>query len=75
LPDMTKKFGKMVNLVFPGKPQDILYDGIQPPDVKGDNPMQICISNNTSEDLRFANIDAANDFENVNKSVKPYECI
>ncbi len=75
LPDVTKKFGQMVNYVFPGKPQDILYDGILPDDVTGPNPMKICIKDNKAEDLRFANIDAANDFENVNKSLEPYECI
>lgn len=75
LPDVTKKFGKMVNYLFPGKPQDILYDGIHRDDSMGDNPMNICIKNNTVKDIRFANIDAANDFENINKSLEPYECI
>ncbi len=75
LPDVTKKFGKMVNMLFPGKPQDILYDGIFKDDADGENPMNICIKNNTAEDLRFANIDAANDFDNVDKSLEPYDCI
>lgn len=75
MPDLTKDFGKMVNYLFPGKPQDILYDGILREDATGDNPMNICIKNNKVEDLRFANIDAANDFKNVEKSVEPYACI
>ncbi len=74
LPDLTKEFGKMVNYLFPGKPQDILYDGITREDSKGENPMEICISNNNVEDIRFANIDAANDFKTVNKSLVPYDC-
>lgn len=75
LPDVTKKFGQMVNLIFPGKPQDILYDGILKEGVGGENPMNICIKNNNVEDMRFANVDAANDFDNVNKSLAPYDCI
>lgn len=75
LPDVTKKFGQMVNLLFPGMPQDILYDGIVRDGATGSNPMNICINNNKAEDLRFANVDAANDFDNVSKSTEPYECI
>lgn len=74
LPDVSKKFGKMVNLLFPGRPQDIIYDGIQREDAKGDNPMNICIKNNDVENIRFANIDAANDFKNISKSLEPYDC-
>ena len=74
IPDVTKKFGQMVNLLFPGKPQDILYDGISKDDATGPNPMNICIKNNTSEDLRFANIDATNEFENVIKDISLYDC-
>ncbi|WP_235297483.1 parallel beta-helix domain-containing protein [Portibacter marinus] len=75
MPDVSKKFGQMVNLLFPGKPQDILYDGITKEGRDGSNPMNICIKNNKVEDLRFANIDAANDFDNVDRSLDPYECI
>ena len=75
LPDVTKKFGKMVNLLFPGMPQDIIYDGIFRDNSEGDNPMNICIKNNIVEKMRFANIDAANEFDNVNKSLEPYDCI
>ncbi|GLR18527.1 parallel beta-helix domain-containing protein [Portibacter lacus] len=75
LPDVTKKFGQMVNLLFPGKPQDILYDGILREGNASDNPMNICIKDNIVDDIRFANVDAANDFDNVNKSLEPYDCI
>ncbi len=74
LPDLTKDFGKMVNAVFLGKPQDIIYDGIV--DVgRGDqpNPMEICIDQ-PQEGLRFANIDIANDFDNVDQDISRYSC-
>ncbi len=73
LPDLTKDFGKMVNMVFKGKPQDILYDGILDDKRTGTNPMNICIRQ-YGEELRFANIDAANDFKNVDKDVTNYNC-
>lgn len=74
LPDMSKDFGKMVNLLFKGKPQDILYDGIL--DDKrpaGNNPMDICITEQ-AEGLRFANVDAGNDFKTVVTNSKQYTC-
>ncbi len=73
LPDLTKDFGKMVNVVFGGKPQDILYDGILDDTRSGANPMNICIRQ-SGENLRFANVDAANDFKNVNKDLAKYNC-
>lgn len=75
IPDLSKDFGKMVNMLFPGKPQDILYDGILKKDAVGTNPMNICIKDNEADELRFANIDASNDFDNVNKSLEPYACL
>jgi len=73
LPDLTKDFGKMVNYVFSGKPQDILYDGILDDTKTGANPMKICIRQD-GEDLRFANVDAAHDFKNVDKDITKYNC-
>ena len=74
VPDLSKDFGKLVNLLFPGKPQDILYDGITDEERQaGSNPMNICIQQ-PGDDLRFANIDAANDFDNVQKELGPYGC-
>ena len=73
LPDLTKDFGKMVNYVFSGKPQDILYDGILDETKTGKNPMKICVRQ-SGEDLRFANIDAANDFKKVDKNITAYNC-
>jgi parallel beta-helix repeat protein len=74
IPDLSKDFGKMVNYYFSGKPQDILYDGIHDDKrPRGSNPMNICIDQ-PQAGLRFANIDAANDFKNINKDLKPYRC-
>lgn len=73
IPDLSKKFGKLVNLLFPGTSQDILYDGITDSERGGDNPMNICIQEEEPE-LNFANIDAANDFDNVDKNLGPYNC-
>ncbi|MEN0006226.1 MAG: hypothetical protein AAF798_18895, partial [Bacteroidota bacterium] len=72
-PDLSKKFGQMVNLLFPGTSQDILYDGILDATKSGDNPMNICIQQPQAE-LKFANIDAANDFETVSKDLSKYDC-
>jgi len=75
LPDLSKDFGKMVNLVFKGRPQDILYDGIHDDGREGGtNPMNICIEQ-AGDDLRFAMIDAANDFDNVQTNLTPYQCV
>jgi parallel beta-helix repeat protein len=73
MPDLSKDFGKMVNYLFPGKPQDILYDGIVDDTRSGSNPMNLCIDQPGS-DLRFANVDAANDFEEVQQDVSAYTC-
>jgi parallel beta-helix repeat protein len=74
LPDLSRDFGKMVNYLFPGKPQDILYDGIlDNARAAGPNPMNICIQQPEAE-LRFANVDAANDFKGVSNDIAPYRC-
>lgn len=73
VPDLSKDFGKMVNYLFPGKPQDIIYDGILDDTRSGSNPMNICIDQ-PKESLRFAQVDAANDFKNVQQDVSAYAC-
>jgi parallel beta-helix repeat protein len=72
-PDWRSDFGKMVIMLFWGKPQDILYDGILNPEWSGKNPMFLCIEQNQA-DLRFANIDAGNDFNQVVTDKSPYIC-
>ncbi len=73
IPDLTKDFGKLVNVLFKGKPQDILYDGITAEGGAGNNPMNICIDQ-PADGLRFANIDAANEFADVTTDVTAYRC-
>jgi parallel beta-helix repeat protein len=73
LPDWRSDFGKMAIMLFWGKPQDILYDGILNPEWSGKNPMFLCIEQNQS-DLRFANIDAGNDFNKVVTDMSSYVC-
>lgn len=75
IPDMSKDFGKMINYYFKAKPQDIIYDGIVPEEAQSFNPLNICVSGNKPEDLRFANVDAANDFENIMTDIEKYACL
>lgn len=63
------KFGKNV--------PHILYDGIIDPKTKDENgnvksTYKICIKNNKNES--FANLDAENDFKNISKEVKNFQC-
>ena len=53
IPDLTKEFGKMLNALFIGKPQDIVIDGI----FKDNSEVHLCLRNN-GDDLRFANLNA-----------------
>jgi parallel beta-helix repeat protein len=61
-----------------GKPlPDILYDGIvnkQKLTAQGVLPdeLRLCIQNNGDAD--FANVDAWNDFANIQRDLKPYDC-
>ncbi len=74
IPDLSTQFGKLVNLLFPGTSQDILYDGILDEQAgSGANPMNICIDQQ-QEDIQFAMIDAANDFDNVVQELDDYRC-
>ena len=52
IPDLTKEFGKMLNGLFIGKPQDIVIDGIFK-----EGKSSTCFQNNGKE-LRFANLNA-----------------
>ena len=74
IPDLSTQFGKLVNLLFPGTSQDILYDGILDDGMNiQENPMNICIQQK-QENLKFAMIDAANDFDEVDRNLAVYEC-
>ncbi len=52
IPDLSKEFGKMINGLFIGKPQDIVTDGIF-----RDGKSSLCLQDN-GEDLRFVNLNA-----------------
>ncbi len=56
IPDLSKEFGKMLNGLFFGKPQDIVIDGIFDPEL-ADESRSICLQRN-GDDLRFANLNA-----------------
>ena len=71
VPDLTKEFGQMISLYCKAKQQDIVYDGIT--NGEGKNAMNLCIKE-SKEDLRFTNVDAGNDFENISKDVSIYDC-
>jgi parallel beta-helix repeat protein len=63
------KFGKDV--------PHILYDGIIDPKTKDESgnvktAYKICIKNNKNES--FANLDAENDFKNISKEIKNFQC-
>jgi len=73
LPDWKTDFGKMVLFLFWGKPQDILYDGITNPRFPGRNPMFFCLEQ-PQQGLRFAMVDASNDFKNVATDPSVYVC-
>ncbi|MFT6936073.1 MAG: parallel beta-helix repeat protein [Saprospiraceae bacterium] len=73
VPDMSKEFGKMISYYCSAKQQDIVYDGIFDDKKSGTNPMNLCI-NESNEDLRFTNVDAGNDFENIQKDIAVYNC-
>ena len=71
VPDLSKEFGKMISFYCSAKQQDIVYDGIT--EGEGKNPMNLCIQE-SKEDLRFTNVDAANDFANVSNDMSAYVC-
>ena len=54
IPDLSKEFGKMINGLFIGKPQDIVVDGIFK-----DGVSSLCLQEN-GDNLRFANLNAEN---------------
>lgn len=73
IPDMSKKFGQMINYYFTGKPQDIIYDAIFPSDATDPNPLSICI-HQPGDHIRFGHLDAANNFKGLSKDIKRYAC-
>lgn len=70
---MQGRMGQMFQfkLRFGKKVPHIIYDGIRDEKRKEDKEL-ICIHDNTNES--FAEIDASNDFKNISKDLKNYNC-
>jgi len=77
MPTLKNKIGLLLFFKFGRKVPDIVYDGIKnEAHWNADGTMkeacQICIQNN--DNATFANLDAANDFDNLNQDVTPFQC-
>lgn len=77
VPDLTRELGKMLNGLFPGKTQDIVFDGIMDPnlEIEGGNyagESAICIRNN-GEDIRFVNLHVEDDTEGLRDLKKSFD--
>ncbi len=77
LPSFKSDIGKLLASKFWFSTPHILYDGIINPEaLKEDGTMKaeysICLKDN--EGQTFANVDAGNDFKNVNENITPYLC-
>jgi len=68
IPTFKNDFGLLFFVKFPFATPDIAIDGI----FSKDQPFEMCLSNNG--DVRFANIDAENDFAGLTKDWKAYDC-
>ncbi|MDX2301775.1 MAG: parallel beta-helix domain-containing protein [Microscillaceae bacterium] len=78
-PTMKGRIGKLYRfkLKFGTDVPDIVYDGIIDPATRNTDgsikpEFKICIRNN--QNATFANLDAENDFKNVSRDLKPYDC-
>jgi parallel beta-helix repeat protein len=68
-PALSNDFGKLFLMKSFMNPPDIAYDGI--PDPARSNP-QLCIQE--GDDITLINLDAANDFKNLTKGAKQFDC-
>ena len=75
-PDVRLDGVKALMQVGGGSLPDILYDGVVDPKIaagkKGQNPGQVCLSNNGAP--TFLNLDAANGFKHPRNDLKAYDC-
>lgn len=79
-PTSKGRLGKLfyLKLHFGKDVPHIFYDGIVDDKNKNAdgtlklNVINICVANNKNES--FANLDAANDFKNISRDIKPYNC-
>jgi len=68
-PTLSNDFGKLFLMKSFMNPPDIVYDGI--PDPERSNP-ELCIQE--GDDITLINLDAANDFKNLTKGAKQFDC-
>jgi parallel beta-helix repeat protein len=68
-PTLSNDFGKLFLMKSFMNPPDIAYDGI--PDPARSNP-ELCIQE--GDDITLINLDAANDFKNLTKGAKQFDC-
>lgn len=67
-PSLKSDFGWLFLVKMPFNTPDIVWDGIRPPQ----GNFSLCTEN---ADLIFADLDAANDFENFSTDISPYHCV
>ena len=77
IPDLGNEFGKLFLFKFGLSTPDIAWDGIKSPDFEekdgSTNPQyKICIDE--AEGIKVANLDAANDFENLSTDPEEFRC-
>jgi parallel beta-helix repeat protein len=68
LPSFSHDIGKLIFFKFPFSTPNILYDGIRS---GNDKEVPICLKD---PDVSFADLDAANDFENIQENTSEYIC-
>ena len=77
MPDTTRPLGKLIAGLFGGETPEIVYDGmINPQLINEDGTVmdeaRLCIRDNGK--IRFANINAATGFENIQTDIENYDC-
>lgn len=77
MPDTTRPLGKLIAELFGGETPEIVYDGmINPQLVNEDGSVmeeaRLCIRDNGK--IRFANINAATGFQNIQTDIENYNC-
>lgn len=68
-PTLSNDIGKLLLMESFLNPPDIVYDGIENPELKQNG---ICIDDNG--EMVFINLDAANEFANLSKDVSAFQC-
>jgi hypothetical protein len=68
-PTLQNDIGKLLLFKSMFNPPDVVYDGIPNPAQAERN---ICLDKNG--DIKFINLDAANDFNNLSKDLTPFTC-